>query len=173
LLDPIGYFAVGIIGRLFYPTVAGKIKNLNLILASIVLFYALVGNGPLAVWSIVYLGFILHPSVNGIFVQGYRLALEGHLATYFGSRSYSIYLGHFPVIVAVMWLWITLFSSPPGFLPLLAMAVPATILTAEILYRVVEIPGINLGSRWARRSMNLERYDHDLRTPTGSPAPQG
>ena len=174
IFDPIGYFAVGIVSRLFYPTLAGKIKNLNVILASIVLFYALVGNGPLAVWSIVYLGFILHPSVNGILVQGYRLALESHLATYFGSRSYSIYLAHFPVIIAVMWLWITLFSSPPGFLPLLAMVVPATILTAEILYRVVEIPSISLGSRWARRSMSLERYDHDVRALTEvAPLPKG
>jgi peptidoglycan/LPS O-acetylase OafA/YrhL len=46
--------------------------------------YGLVGNRPFAVWSIIYLGFLLHPSVNGIFVQAYRLALESRLATYFG-----------------------------------------------------------------------------------------
>jgi peptidoglycan/LPS O-acetylase OafA/YrhL len=146
-----GYFAVGIASRLFYPTFAGKINNPNAVLASIIVLYGLVGNRPLAVWSIIYLGFLLHPSVNGIFVQAYRLALESRLATYFGSRSYSIYLSHFLVIVACEWLWIALFSTPPSFLSLLGMTIPATMATAEILYGAVELPGMKLGSRLARR----------------------
>jgi peptidoglycan/LPS O-acetylase OafA/YrhL len=165
-----GYFAVGIASRLFYPTLAGKINNPNAVLASIIVLYALVGKAPLAVWSTVYLGFVLHPSVNGIFVQGYRLALASRLALYFGSRSYSIYLSHFLVIIACEWLWIALFSTPPSFLSLFGMTIPATMAIAEVLYRGVEVPGMNLGSRLARRlvtPMSIGGYDHNVRSSTG------
>jgi peptidoglycan/LPS O-acetylase OafA/YrhL len=146
-----GYFAVGIASRLIYPMFAGKkIENVNAALASVVILYMFVGK-PLVLWLIVYSGFTFHLLGNRIIAQGYRLALESRIATYFGARSYSIYLCHFPLIIACEGLWIALFSTPPGALILLAMTIPTTMAISEILYRTVELPGIKLGSRMARR----------------------
>jgi peptidoglycan/LPS O-acetylase OafA/YrhL len=135
------YFAVGIASRLYLPRL--KLQNPHVALALCLLLLVLGAQPALAVWAFVYLG------LGGTFGPLYRLAFESRPALYFGSRSYAIYLSHFPTIVACQWLWIQGFGVPPNLVALLVTAVPVTIAVSEILHRSVERPGIRLGARLA------------------------
>jgi peptidoglycan/LPS O-acetylase OafA/YrhL len=52
-----------------------------------------------------------------------------------GSRSFSLYLVHHPIVLAFAYGF-----HAPSFVMLLALAVPASLLGAELLHRVVERP---------------------------------
>ena len=147
------YFAIGIASRFLYPVIADRVKKPELILPLFIVLYALVGRQQVAVfvWCVVFLGLVSYPSPSNYFLKAYKLTLESKAAVYFGSRSYSIYLSHLLVIAGAQWFWLLIFSRLPNFLALTAVALPATMITAEFLYRYVEQPGIRLGSLLARR----------------------
>ena len=147
------YFAIGIASQFLYPAIAGRVKNPELILPMFIVLYALVGRPQVAVfvWCVVFLGLVSYPSPSNYFLRAYKWVLESKAAVYFGSRSYSTYLSHLLVIAGAQWFWLLIFSGLPNFLALTAMALPGVIITAEILYRYVELPGIRLGSLFARR----------------------
>ncbi len=156
LLAVAGYFAVGVASRLAYPSIAGTIRHPAAILSIVIVLLPLLdGWGvPLLIWGSILTGLALHPSAKtSLFARIYRVALESRAAAYFGSRSYSTYLCHLQIISICYWLWLFLFSTAPTFLGLSVLTVPLTIIAAELLYRWVERPGIALGSRLARGSM--------------------
>lgn len=153
-----GYFAVGIATRLFYPSIAGRLRHPAAILALVIVLMPLLDRWsvPLLIWAVIVAGVALHPSAAMTpFARIYRDALESRTAVYFGSRSFSTYLCHLPVISISYWIWLHLFSTAPPFFALLILTVPLTILTSELLYRGVERPGIALGARLARESTQL------------------
>ena len=86
-----------------------------------------------------------------------RGALSSAPARYLGARSYSVYLLHLPVMQILTWVIVTHYSLSQNELciTLLATAIPATFLASELLYRIIELPMINLGARLARRSTEL------------------
>ena len=107
---------------------------------------------PLWGWALVMIGLALDRSVSNAFVFAkiYYLALESPAATYFGSRSYSVYLSHWPIITICAWLWLRLFptaTSASTFVGVALLTIPLTLLVSELLYRVIERPGIMLGSQ--------------------------
>jgi peptidoglycan/LPS O-acetylase OafA/YrhL len=72
---------------------------------------------------------------------------ESPMAQYFGSRSYSLYLIHAP-IVALAGFWV--FSSVDGsryWLLFVAPVAATAILAAELFYRLIEWPSITLARR--------------------------
>ncbi|MDQ1374073.1 MAG: hypothetical protein QOJ09_1411 [Actinomycetota bacterium] len=65
-----------------------------------------------------------------------------------GVASYSLYLWHYPIVLALgRRNWV-----PDGFAPLLLIAVPASLVVAFVSYRVVEAPFLTLRRRWAASS---------------------
>jgi peptidoglycan/LPS O-acetylase OafA/YrhL len=109
------------------------------------------------VWTLVMAGLLLSPAVTdaSTFGQIYQRFLESRVATYFGSRSYSTYLCHWPIIVLCHALWLAMIpmaSRASTFFAVAAMAVPLTLIMSELLYRGVEQPGMALGAWLARRS---------------------
>ena len=79
----------------------------------------------------------------------YKLVLQNRLALYFGSRSYSIYLCHYPIISILVWLLLQYSSSLPNMLLLTCTSMPLIILTSELAHRWIELPGIAVGKRIA------------------------
>jgi peptidoglycan/LPS O-acetylase OafA/YrhL len=148
-----GYFAVGIASRLFYPSVAGTLRYSNAMLAVVIVLFPLLDNWgrPLLIWIVTFIGIARAPSVSesSFFARLYTPALESPIAIYFGSRSFSTYLCHMPVIAVCYWFWLLIFSRAPGFIALSATVIPMTMITSELLYRGVERPGIALGTRLA------------------------
>jgi peptidoglycan/LPS O-acetylase OafA/YrhL len=152
-----GYFALGIASRIAYPTFTGITQPTYIV----ALFLVLVPLGwegvPLLVWALVLTGMTLNrtDARTVSFARAYHWVLEGRIPTYFGSRSYSTYLSHFPILTLCHSLWLSAFplaSSTLTFIGLSLMTVPATLIASELLYRGIELPGIALGSWLARRS---------------------
>lgn len=88
-----------------------------------------------------------------------------------GDRSYSIYLFHFPVM-ALTWMiefWATppaVMASPFAFgLIQAAIALPITMLLADLSYRLVETPWTQVGSALARRREAVEQSGSAGRAP--------
>jgi peptidoglycan/LPS O-acetylase OafA/YrhL len=147
LLAVSGLFAVGVASRMIYPTLTeGRIKSFHVPLAGCIVLAAFTNEMALAIWAMVYIGFIVRqPS------RIYQYALESPIVLYLGSRSYGVYLVHFIVLVVVQHVTTRLLGTAPQFLALTAMVVPATLLLSELMYRMVELPGIRLGSRLCRK----------------------
>lgn len=89
----------------------------------------------------------------GVEWQGGRppLRLDGKVARWVGLRSYSFYLVHFPVLGLLLphvapdekgWL---------GYVALGAVALPVSLLAAALMYRFVEVPGMELAKRLTAR----------------------
>jgi len=118
---------------------------------------ALIANGPKNNEPLTYaIGFV-------IFILGTRIVrIETRVTDWLGRISYSIYLFHVIVILAIEW-WL-LRRTPEGS-PLrtqhigvyTAIGVAATLVVATFVYRFVEKPGIRLGhrlaERWQQRSL--------------------
>jgi len=118
---------------------------------------ALIANGPKNNEPLTYaIGFV-------IFILGTRVVrIETRVTDWLGRISYSIYLFHVIVILAIEW-WL-LRRTPEGS-PLrtqhigvyTAIGVAATLVVASVVYRFVEKPGIRLGhrlaERWQQRSL--------------------
>jgi peptidoglycan/LPS O-acetylase OafA/YrhL len=112
---------------------------------------ALIANGPRNNEPLTYaIGFL-------IFLAGTRVVrIETRLTDWLGRISYSIYLFHVIVILAIEW-WL-LRRTPEGS-PwrtqhvgiYTAVGIAATLLVASVVYRLVEKPGIRLGHRLAGR----------------------
>ena len=88
-----------------------------------------------------------------VFWESCARALSWKPLEWLGSRSFSLYLTHFPVIVAVAY-----FISPSRLLLLIVVGVAASLLLAELFARIVEQPSHRLSKRagsvinsWAER----------------------
>jgi peptidoglycan/LPS O-acetylase OafA/YrhL len=153
-----GYFALGIASRLAYPALIGAIRRPYGVTAATLTLLPLAGwdAAPLLIWGLVMVGLSLNLSDPGTasFARAYRFVLESPTAAYFGSRSYSVYLGHWPVFVLCHALWLYMFPTAmhvSTFIGVSAMTIPGTLIFSELLYRGIERPGIALGSRMASR----------------------
>jgi peptidoglycan/LPS O-acetylase OafA/YrhL len=153
-----GYFALGMASRLVHPIIVGTVRYPNMIFALCIVLIPLGADAvPILVWTLVMTGLLLSPAVTdaSTFVRIYQRFLESRVATYFGSRSYSTYLCHWPIIVVCHALWLALIpmaSRASTFFAVAAMAVPLTLIVSELLYRGIEQPGMALGAWLVRRS---------------------
>lgn len=68
------------------------------------------------------------------------------IISWLGSRSFSLYLVHFPLVVGIAFLT----NGENGWLTL-GLGVPASLLCAEIFYRLVEAPTTDLSRRMRKR----------------------
>lgn len=150
------YFAIGIFSRLAYPRIAETLEHPTAVLALVLVLLPLGWVAvPILVWGLVMAGLCLTRSQAQVpFARFYHHMLEGRFASYFGSRSYSVYLCHFPIIALCLAFWVSKFPTAGRYATLgglAVMVVPSTLIAAELLYRLVERQGIALGSRLAGR----------------------
>jgi peptidoglycan/LPS O-acetylase OafA/YrhL len=150
-----GYFAVGIASRLAYSRIPDVARDPRIFLSLGLVLLPLVGDEckPIVVWILVVLGLERPRAASAdLFSRGFGRALESRPAQFIGSRSYSTYLCHMPIIAICHRVWLVIAphaTSHATFLALLLMTVPLTLLFSELLYRCVERPGIALGSMLA------------------------
>lgn len=119
-----------------------------------------------ALW-IVFLGLLLeHPS--SISSRLVSPLLTNPVALYLGRISYSLYLSHILVIIAIQYAlltWAADLSQKVHFWVLLAAVTVVTIAVSTVLYRYLEAPGIHAGRalarrlavRWGNRHVGLDR----------------
>jgi exopolysaccharide production protein ExoZ len=87
-----------------------------------------------------------------VFLMAHYAANQGALSRvfgYLGDISYSVYLTHFFVFYGLAEILNRSSLDPPAPVRL-GMAVVATVVVSHISFRVIEKPGMNLGSRFAR-----------------------
>jgi peptidoglycan/LPS O-acetylase OafA/YrhL len=123
------FFALGIVGRWFYPRLRGRRGCCRVLRER--------GRG----------GVSLPGGNDATLPKVCSYALANPIAIYLGSRSYSTYLGHFIVLVVCQHVAVRILGTAPSFSVLATMVIPATVLCSELLYRTIELPGIRLGSR--------------------------
>jgi peptidoglycan/LPS O-acetylase OafA/YrhL len=107
---------------------------------------------PICLW-IIFLGLLLEKP------ESYSRRLlskffENPVSQFLGRISYSIYLSHILVLIAVQYLLLKYasdFSQPLHFWMLLGATTGGTILISSTLYRLIELPGIRLGHKFASR----------------------
>ena len=85
--------------------------------------------------------------------QGSTRLLDGPVARYFGERSYAVYILHFPIVIlcALFARQILGVVDLPGAALTILLSVAATLAAAEMTYRWLERPMIDLGKRLAGR----------------------
>jgi peptidoglycan/LPS O-acetylase OafA/YrhL len=152
------YFIIGSLSRLhlrstrFAPTVPLLAVGLPLVLKSLDLL-------PLGVW-IAFLSLISAERAGSqtLPLRIFAILLESRWARYFGTRSYSVYLLHFPVLFVLMGLGANIFRDRLQILiALTLLAPPFTLMAAELSYRFVERPGMQLGRRLGRHLIQGSR----------------
>ncbi|HEX5123849.1 MAG TPA: acyltransferase, partial [Rhodanobacteraceae bacterium] len=159
--------SVMLCGALFrsrWSATAPRDRVVDVLLAAMIACYvvllplaALLALGPKNNEPVTYaIGFL-------IFLAGTRLVrIETRVTDWLGRISYSIYLFHVIVFLAIEW-WL-LHRVPAGaawrtqhIAVYTAIGVAATLAVASLVYRMVEKPGIRLGhrlaERWQRRSL--------------------
>lgn len=100
---------------------------------------------PFLIWFIVFFGLPRkRHERRGFAGKIYSCALTNPVAQYFGSRSHSIFLCHYPVISAIVWLVFSYSGTPPEMLLLSCLSIPATIIVSEFTYRYIELSGIKM-----------------------------
>lgn len=154
------WFALGIGSRLLLervPVLAGARTLLALLpLAACVVLKSLEG----AIWSL-WLLFVLFeagrlqlPSAAAGVLDGLRaLAATNPLLRTMGRCSYSTYLVHIPLFAiaghaVAQWHGI---AAPAELRAAIGLAIAGVALLSPLMYRLIEQPGIRLGSAWARR----------------------
>jgi peptidoglycan/LPS O-acetylase OafA/YrhL len=147
------YFAAGIFSRLVYSEQFKSPLALLFATALAIVFFPVEIARPFLVWMIVFVG-LSNSNDGSALARLYTRLLRSPLALYFGSRSYSIYLCHYPVISVVVWLLFQ-WSLPSNMLVLTAVSVPLIIVTAQLAYRWIEQPSTAAGRRLAERHRPL------------------
>lgn len=168
------YFAVGIVCRLVYPSIAGSTRYALGIAAVVAIMLLPIASLPMAcvlIWILVYLGLVegREGAPESFYARLHHMLWENPVLLYFGSRSYSIYLAHIPTIALCHFAWINLkpMAGPmETFVAVSMMTVPVLIAVAELLHRGVERPGIEFGARIARWLNQPSVPDRDV---SGSP----
>jgi peptidoglycan/LPS O-acetylase OafA/YrhL len=81
----------------------------------------------------------------------FDLATLSRLAQWAGSRSYSVYVAHLPVIQICSWAIVRNFqlSQWSGLLVVGFASIAATLIAAELLHRIIERPMMRVGADWA------------------------
>jgi peptidoglycan/LPS O-acetylase OafA/YrhL len=73
--------------------------------------------------------------------------LSARLCLWLGDISYSLYLIHMPVLLALVYLFYE--KVPLG--PMIALTLPAMLVAAQLMHHLIELPSMALGRRLAQR----------------------
>lgn len=154
LLGAAGYFAVGIASRVLLPLLA-ELRVAPLAAAGtavLAVIWFVDWTLPLIIWM-TFLAYMLYGRREPVTGGAFRLVMENRFAKHLGRISYSVYLSHFPIMIAVGAAALTLAPnlSRNGALVLMIGAVLLTLPISWCLHVLVERPGIRLGAWIASR----------------------
>ncbi len=149
-------FVIGILSRIALPRLRHLGGGYAWIAALVVAGFGLESGAaaPIVVWLSFTLLLSRQPpatpverKLDGVF----GLVFESRVAAWLGARSYSIYILHSPIIAITAWAVLRFhpFTRIEAFVLLGCIAIPLTILAADLMYRFVERPMIEKGRRLA------------------------
>lgn len=147
------YFAAGIATRLLFAKLP-EFQTYPLAALLIAIGFCLMSHAlaPFVIWAAFVAWLRTAPAVSRTCSPVdlvLNAAFNSKIARYLGTRSYSTYLIHEPIIHAVVFLCIKYFAL--GLVPTLFITLPvtfaSTLVASAVLYRVVEAPAIALGKR--------------------------
>lgn len=147
----LGMFAVGIGSRLVWPYLEGRITSPTLV-AGFALAITPVSSSyltPLLFWVAFFAFICADPRAKGIDALALQVRdrlVQNRVALYWGDRSYSVYLCHFPVLsVAIYFLADYATSKWSALAILTAGTLLGTAAVSMLTYRLIEMPGMKLG----------------------------
>lgn len=155
-----GYiFLIGIASRLNFERLKSAPVGPEIVPMALAVGILFPGIMFLAIW-LCMLAYLARREAWAASPAGRRLSgvmdvlFASRLAQWFGARSYAVYLVHFPIVMALS---LPILRDVPGgtgpyFLAFLGAVIPLTLLSAELMHRLVELPFIALGARLARRA---------------------
>lgn len=143
------YFAVGIATRLLFTRMP-EFKTYPLAAMIIVFGFCLISHGLLP--FMLCGAFIVWLRTSNSVALAFNAAFDSRLAHYLGTRSYSTYLIHEPIINSVVFVCIKRLAIGlwPTLVVTLFLTIALTVIASSILYRFVEAPAIAFGKRLFR-----------------------
>lgn len=159
----IEFFAVGILSYFLYKRYSQKVTlpiQLITIGLGVIWFifgrYKMLEMAPVVLWSIVLVCFVCRP------LRGIQWVLTNPVSLYLGKVSFSVYLCHELVITVVQYYLYqihTYIGQERHFTWLLVLTVPLSIMVATLSWYLIEMPGMRLGVRLAKRFERLPDRD--------------
>ena len=140
----------------------GPIEGWPLLMpAGVALAYLVTGEPAVTIWTTVFLSFLSPRSLGAGIVRGF---FESRPMQLLGHLSYSIYLTHSVVLLLSMALFeragAQIIGQWPYFFLLLSMTCVGTLVSSTVLYKLVEVPCIEIG----RRRRAYAQNPHGART---------
>jgi peptidoglycan/LPS O-acetylase OafA/YrhL len=145
-------FALGIASRLYvWPALHGKIRHPTIIALCVLAFSPLASQAIMA--ALIWIGFSAFMCADkNASHRVFHLAFCSDTARYWGTRSYSIYLCHAPVLFVISYfLARPTLTQWPFFFLLVPLGIIGTALLSTLTYAVVEMPGMAIGTILAER----------------------
>ncbi len=126
-----------------------------LVITTVILVVVFTRSIPLLVWSVIF-GIVLikYNDASDKTTSAITKILNFKYLQKLGHISYSTYLSHLPIIYICQWLILKIFPeiSKKGMLIILSLStVPTVIIVSLLLFRTIEEPSINLGTRLAKK----------------------
>jgi peptidoglycan/LPS O-acetylase OafA/YrhL len=149
------YFLVGIAARLAFDGLRRLISEPAATLAGLLILLGL-GEHAVALVAFAMLMVLIvagdreRSATGAQFIKLANLTLSSPLALAAGRRSFAIYAAHWPILQLATWLvFPQVHGAATAFLGVAALLIPTTLVLAEVLYRLVELPMIRVGARIA------------------------
>ena len=140
------YFMIGIASRLLWPHLRGTIKNPATLALGFTALIPMSNQNIVSVllWAIFFCFLCADQHSPAVFDK----VFSSPIAMFWGKRSYSIYLTHFPILTVCAWA-LTHFALPRWefALALAFITLPITAIATMATYWLIERPGIALGRR--------------------------
>lgn len=156
----IHYFAIGIVSRLAYRTFAAyRVSPLLVALIGVFGALALLEDPvPIVLWLTVYAYLVWGPRAP-VTANVFRMLFTTKFIIGLGEASYSLYLVHRPVQIALGALAVEVMTlNHVTMLAVQLSAITLSVVLSIVLYRWVERPGMNVGRRVAARvTQNFRR----------------
>jgi len=145
-------FAVGILSRLFFPTVAQLRRPLVWVIPCLAFACLSAESRGIGLWGAFLIVMAAHSRGEAGFertpiARAWRAAFEHALPRALGARSYSVYIVHWPLLQLCFALVYAHGGTGKfaGLIEVALLTVPLTLLASEALYRYVEQPFIGIG----------------------------
>jgi peptidoglycan/LPS O-acetylase OafA/YrhL len=169
----IHWFLIGIASRLALPLLLQHTPPAALAIGFVGLAAAFQQAVSVFLWAALLTCIIgaarWHGGLDGAARRAVSALLESPVARALGARSYSVYIVHYPIMLALAYGLLPLhpFSQFEALAVLGAATIVATLIVSDLMYRFIEKPMIRVGARLASaRGPSGEKLDKQLQAQT-------